>query len=108
MAGRQQHDRSARRPDDGEPGTKRDVLAQLVREDCPQQWRASELVDELPGLHSPAAVHRAVRELVEVGVAYRSGPFVWVTAGTRYLRSLGVIAPKAADEPSEAPREAAE
>jgi hypothetical protein len=108
MAGPQQHDGSAGRPDDGERGTKRDVLAQLVREDCPQQLRASELVDELAGLHSPAAVHRAVRELVEVGVAYRSGPFVWVTPATRYLRTLGVIAPKPVDEPSQARREAAE
>jgi hypothetical protein len=108
MAGRQQHDRSAGRPDDGERGTKRDVLAQLVREDCPQQWRASGLVAELAGLHSPAAVHRAVRELVEVGVAYRSGPFVWATPATRYLRTLGVIAPKAVDELSRAPGEATE
>jgi hypothetical protein len=108
MAGQHRVDRSAGRPDDGEPGTKRDVLAQLIRDDCPQQWRSRDLVDQLAGLHSPAGVHRAVRELVEVGIAYRSGPFVWLTPATRYLRTLGVIAPKAADEPSQAPGEAAE
>jgi len=67
------------------------VLAQLVREDRGAQWRASELVDELADRHSPAAVHRAMRQLVEAGVAYRSGPFVWITPATGYLRQLGVI-----------------
>jgi hypothetical protein len=77
--------------DDREPPTETAVLAQLVREDRGAQWRATELVDELAARHSPAAVHRAMRELVEVGVAYRSGPFVWITPATRYLRQLGVI-----------------
>ena len=85
------------------------MLAQLVREDRPLQWRASELLNELAGRHSPAAVHRAVRELVEFGVAYRSGAFVWVTPATRYLHALGAIAPqKTADEPSRPTREARE
>jgi hypothetical protein len=78
--------------DNREPRTERAVLAALVREDREAEWRASELVDELAARHSPAAVHRAMRQLVEVGVAYRSRPFVWITPATRCLRDLGVIA----------------
>ena len=77
--------------DDREPCTERAVLAQLVREDRRAQWRASELVNELAARNSLAAVYRAMRQLVEVGVAYRPGPFVWITPATGYLRQLGVI-----------------
>ena len=49
------------------------------------------LVNELAARNSLAAVYRAMRQLVEVGVAYRPGPFVWITPATGYLRQLGVI-----------------
>ena len=91
MAARGRRDRGVERTDDRESPTERAVLAQLVREDRGAQWHASELVEELAARHSPAAVHRATRQLVEVGVAYRSGPFVWITPATRYLRQLGMI-----------------
>jgi hypothetical protein len=78
---------------DGERTVERAVMGQLLREDHALQWRIGELIEELPD-HDPAAVHRALRGLIDVGAVYRSGPDVWTTSVVRYLEELGLIEPK--------------
>jgi hypothetical protein len=83
---------------DGERAVKRAVMGQLLREDHALQWRTRELIEELSDHHA-AAVHRALRGLIDVGAVYRSGPGVWTTSVVRYLKELGLIEPKGDAEP---------
>jgi hypothetical protein len=75
---------------DAEAEAERAVLTQLLRPDHIPQWSIAELLGELDEIHA-AALHRALRQLAEAGVVYRSGRFVWVTGAIDRLSKLDMI-----------------